>query len=309
MKIVFMGTPEFASVALQGLINEGHDVVLVITQPDKPRGRSKKLIASEVKQLALENGIEVVQPKRIKKDVETIDKIRNLNPDVIIVAAFGQILPKEVIEIPKYGCINIHASILPKYRGAAPINWSIINGEKVTGVTIMQMDEGLDTGDIIEQEEIFIDDEMDCIELTDELASLGIHLLSRVLNNINKIKKVKQNDNESSYAPMLNKELGKIDFNKSAEEIHNLIRGIVSWPTATAVIKGKNIKFFKSFYSKVKSDAKNGEVIEKDKHQFGIKCGLDSILYVREVQLEGKKKMPVSAFLQGFNLNLGDSFE
>jgi len=226
MKVIYMGTPEFAVPCLDMLINSKHKVIGVFTQPDKPSGRGQKVNITPVKEKALEHNISIYQPITLKNE-DIINEIRDLNPDIIVVVAYGQILPKEILQIPKFGCINVHASILPKYRGAGPINWTIINGEKNTGITTMYMDVGLDTGDMLIKEEVEIGNDETAGELHDRLMKLGAKVLDKTINLLEdgKIKAIPQNHSQSSYAPMLTKDLGKIDWTKSAKEIKDLIRG------------------------------------------------------------------------------------
>lgn len=266
MKIIFMGTPEFAVPSLEALIENFH-VEAVFTQPDRPKGRGKKLAMSPVKEVAVKHEIKVYQPENLKKDKEVIDKLRSMKPDFIIVVAYGQILSKEILDIPKYGCINLHASLLPKYRGAAPINWAIIEGEKITGNTTMLMDEGLDTGDMLLKSEIEIIDNMTAAELHDLLMNDGGKLLIETINGIveDKIKRVKQDDNKSCYASMLNKEIGKIDWNKSSEEINNLIRGLNSWPLAFTYYNGDIMKIHEAISLKEDSDHEVGYILDVSK--------------------------------------------
>lgn len=311
MKIIFMGTPEFACDTLITLINsENHEVLGVFTQPDRAKGRSKKLLQSPVKKIAEENEINVYQPEKLRK-LDNFDDIKKLNPDVIIVAAYGQILPKEIIEYPKYGCINVHASILPKYRGAAPINYCIIEKDKYAGVTIMQMDEGLDTGNIIKISQIEMDKDETDVTLTKKLSILGAETLLEVLDEIERTGKIvsKAQDNENStYVPMMKKELGYIDFNNSSSDIEALIRGITIWPTATCLLNGKRVKIYRAEYNLEDINGNIGEVVYIDKKSLGIKCG-EGTLYITELQVEGKKRMSVSDFLRGQNIKLGDRFE
>src|SRR5690606_23122965 len=242
-----MGTPEFAVPPLEALHSKGYDISLVITQKDKRRGRGKKLLPTPVKEKALELGLEVYQPDSVNEK-DTINRLIEINPDVIVVVAFGQILKKDLLNIPKYGCLNIHASILPKYRGAAPINWAIINGEKETGITIMEMDEGLDTGDILKVERIPIEKDDDSISIHDKLSHLGAKLIVRVLEEMRmgKIEKTPQNHELSSYAPMLSKETGRIDWNNNGNNIINLIKGLKPWPSAYFIYNGDSIKIHKA---------------------------------------------------------------
>ncbi|MBO6015042.1 MAG: methionyl-tRNA formyltransferase, partial [Lachnospiraceae bacterium] len=247
MKIVYMGTPDYAVAPLEALIEAGHEVVLVVTQPDKRKGRGKELQMTPVKESALRHGIEVFQPVRIREKAG-VEKLRKYDADVFVVAAFGQILPKEILEMPKYGCINIHASLLPKYRGAAPIQWAILNGETQTGVTIMQMDEGIDTGDMLLKEIVPIDAKETGESLHDKLCEAGAGLIVKALPMIEDgtIVREKQQDELSCYAKMLTKELGRIDWSKSAVEIERLIRGLNAWPSAYTLCQGKTLKIWEA---------------------------------------------------------------
>ena len=303
-----MGTPDFAAKSLKFLIDSKYDICAVFTQPDKPKGRGYKLTPSEVKKLALENDIEVFQPAKLKTG-EAFDIIKELNPDIIVVVAYGKILPKEIIEFPKYGCINVHGSLLPKYRGAAPIQWSVINGERKTGVTTMYMDEGLDTGDIILKEETDILENETSGELYERLSVLGAKLLIKTIEEIESgsTKREKQDNNNFSYAPMLNKDMALIDWNKSANEIHNLIRGLNPWPIAFSYINGKRFKIYKSYISNLVGKIP-GEVISEK--PFVIACGENTAIELLEVQYEGKKRMSSGDFLRGYkiekNMKLGE---
>ena len=255
-----MGTPQFAVPCLKTLIDSRHEVIGVFTQPDRPSGRGQKINVTPIKEKALKYNISIFQPGTLK-DIEVIKNIERLNPDIIAVVAYGQILPEEILQIPKYGCVNVHASLLPKYRGAGPINWVIINGEKKTGITTMYMDAGLDTGDILLKEEIKIGEDETAGELHDRLMNLGAKILDETIELIEagKIQPIPQNHNEASYAPMLTKKLGKIDWSKSAEEIKNLIRGTTPWPTSYTTYDGKIMKVWRS--SVVHSD----RVISREK--------------------------------------------
>ena len=301
MKIIYMGTPDFAVACLNGIIDSGHDVCAVFTQPDKPRGRKMVMTPPDVKVCALEHNIPVYQPTTFK-DGKALEIIKEYNPDVIVVAAYGKILPKDVIDYPKYGCINIHGSILPKYRGAAPIQWSVINGDKETGITTMQMNEGLDTGDIllIEKTPISLDDTAESV--FDRLADIGSKLIVETLDKAEKgeLNPVKQNEEESSYAPMLDKNISLIDFNKDALTVHNLIRGLYSWPIAHTFLNGKKLKVFKSAVSDKRGKA--GEVLSLS--PLTIACGEKSV-EILELQLEGKKRMDYKSFLLGHPIECG----
>jgi len=294
-----MGTPEFAVPTLKKLHENGHEIKLVVTQPDKPSGRGKKLKKSEIKEAAEELGLPVFQPDKIKKQ-ENIEILKSYNPDVIVVVAYGQILSKEILSIPKYGCINVHASLLPKLRGAAPLNWAIINGETKTGVTTMQMDVGLDTGDMLLKSEVDIDENMNVGELHDILMHKGGDLLIETLNKIEKIELVpqKQDDLLSSYAPMFNNENRKIDWNLKAKNIHDLIRGLSPWPTAYFTMDDKTVKVFKSSCINDDSDYKPGYVIKANNEGIFVKAK-DGIVILKEIQMPGKNKMTVETYLRG----------
>ena len=306
MKIVYMGTPDFAVYALESLITAGHEISAVITQPDKAQGRSKALVPTPVKKKALEHDIPVYQPEKVR-DEETVNMLKSINPDAIVVAAYGQILPESILNIPKYGCINIHASLLPKYRGAAPIEWSIIDGEEKTGITTMYMEKGLDTGDMIDKVEIAIEADDTGATLHDKLAEAGAKLILTTLASLETgtAKRTKQNDEESCYASMLNKDMGNIDFTKSATEIERLIRGLIPWPCAYTKIDGKTVKIYKAEVKTLDNDEyKPGEIIEVTKKTFSIACGKDALV-IRSLQPEGKKQMDTVSYLNGNKLNVG----
>lgn len=305
MKIVFMGTPDIAVPCLQKIIDEKYEILGVVTQPDKPKGRGKKLGMSPVKELAIENNIPVYQPVKAR-DKEFIDKIKSLNPDVIVVVAFGQILPKEILEIPKLGCINVHVSLLPKYRGAAPINWVIINGEEKTGITTMYMDEGLDTGDMILKTEVNLDENITAGELHDKMMNIGAETLKETLRLIeegNAPREV-QNHEEFSYAPIMNKSLGNIDFSKSAREIHNLVRGVNPWPSAYTTYNDVIMKVWKTKVLDEKSTKDVGTIIDVSKD--GIKVStIDNVLLIEEIQMPNKKRMLVGEYIKGNTIETG----
>lgn len=306
MKIIYMGTPEFAVYALQSILDAGHDVLAVFTQPDKAKGRSKALVPTPVKEEALKHGIPVYQPEKIREE-ENVKLIKKLAPEAIVVAAYGQILSEQILEIPQYGCINIHASLLPKYRGAAPIEWAIINGEEKTGVTTMYMEKGLDTGDMIDKTEVVIDKTDTGATLHDKLARAGAELILTTLEALKKgtAVRTKQNDAESCYASMLKKEMGNIDFTKSASEIERLIRGLIPWPCAYTVIDGKNVKLYRADVKEMDvSSYQSGEIIEITKKTFTIACGQNTLV-IRSLQPEGKKQMDTAAYLNGNKLETG----
>lgn len=303
MKIVFMGTPEIAVPCLQKIIDEGHEVLAVVTQPDKPKGRGKKLAMPPVKELAVKYDIPVYQPIKARED-SFVKILEEMNPDLIVVVAFGQILPKAILDIPKYGCVNVHVSLLPKYRGAAPINWVIINGEEKTGVTTMYMDEGLDTGDIILKKEMLLTDEITAGELHDEMMFIGADALKETIDLISKgeAPREKQNDDETCYAPMMSKTLGNIDWNKSAKEIHNLIRGINPWPSAYTTYEGETMKIWKTIVLDKESNELPGTIlcVNKDGIEISTK---DNIILVKEIQMAGKRRMLVSDYIKGNEIN------
>jgi len=305
-----MGTPEFAVPCLETLINSKHEVIGVFTQPDRPSGRGQKINITPVKEKALEHNIPVFQPTTLKSE-DVISQLKDLNPDIIVVVAYGQILPKVILDMPKYGCINVHASLLPKYRGAGPINWVIINGEKESGITTMYMDVGLDTGDMLLKETIEIGDNETAGQLHDRLMELGAKVLDDTVNLIEagKINPIPQRHDESSYAPMLDKELGKIDWYKSAQEIKNLVRGTNPWPTAYTTYDGKNMKVWKTSVIKDGKYYKPGIILEVKKDCIIVSTGKD-LIAIEEIQFSGKKRMSVKDYLIGNNIeinrNLGE---
>lgn len=305
MKIIFMGTPDFSVMTLESLVNAGHQVAAVVTQPDKPKGRSGKMQYPPVKAKALELNIPVYQPKKVKEP-DFFEVIKKINPDVIVVIAFGQILPKIILDYPKYGCINIHASLLPKYRGAAPIQWSVINGEKETGITTMQMDVGLDTGDMIDRVVVPIEEKETGGSLHDKLMRAGSKLILETLEKIENNTAVftKQSDEDSNYAQMLTKQLGKLDFEQKAVELERLIRGLNPWPSAYTRINGKNLKIWEADVVKGDNTIAPGVVYEVTKDSFLVATA-DGALQINELQLEGKKRMSVSDFLRGYQLENG----
>ncbi len=305
MRVVYMGTPDFAVYALESIVNAGHNVQAVITQPDKAKGRSKALVPTPVKAKAMEYNIPVYQPERLR-DEENVTLLKDINPDIIIVAAYGQILPESILNIPKYGCINIHASLLPKYRGAAPIEWSIIDGEQVTGVTTMYMEKGLDTGDMIEKAEVVIESDDTGLTLHDKLAAVGAELIISTMEKLENgtATRTKQNDAESCYASMLSKDMGSIDFNKAAVEIERLIRGLNPWPCAFTKIDGKGVKLFKAQVCPIGEGAKPGEIVEVTKKTFTIACGRDGLI-IKNLQPEGKKPMDTVSYLNGNKITVG----
>lgn len=305
MKIVFMGTPDFAVPCLEALIKSGYDVCGVFTQPDKPKGRGYALAPPPVKVTALENNIPVYQPTTLK-DGEALTILNELSPDCIVVVAYGKILPKDILDLPRYGCINVHASLLPKYRGAAPIQWSVINGETETGVTTMYMDVGLDTGDMIMKKSCEIGENETAGQLHDKLSSLGAQLIVdtvKALENSSATRE-KQDDSQSCYSPMLDKSLCRIDWNQTAQQVHNKVRGLSPWPVAVASINGKKVKIHQTV--KCADSGTPGEIISLS--PLTVACGCGSVI-INELQLEGKKRMDSGSFLNGHKLSIGDKFE
>lgn len=318
MRIVYMGTPDFAVGALEAIITAGHDVVAVVTQPDKEKGRGKSISMSPVKECALKYNIPVLQPVKIRNE-ESVEELRKLDADLFVVAAFGQILSREILDMPKYGCVNIHASLLPAYRGAAPIQWAILDGLQETGVTIMQMNAGLDTGDILLQEKLTIAEDETGESLFDRLSVLGAEAIVKAIPLIEegKLQPVKQDDSKSNYAKMLKKEMGLIDWNEDAEKIERYVRGLNSWPSAYTYLDGKQLKIWKAEVVDSSSELRRfrhifgpdantiGAIIGADKKSIIVGCGKDA-LRILELQLEGKKRMETDAFARGYSLQFGE---
>lgn len=302
MKLIFMGTPDFAVPCLESLIHAGHDVLGVFTQPDKPVGRKQVMTPPDVKVCALRHGLTVYQPQSLK-DGTAMEIIRSLKPDAIIVAAYGKILPKEMLDFPRYGCINVHGSLLPKYRGAAPIQWSVINGDAETGVTVMQMAEGVDTGDMLMKRAIPIGIDDTAESMFEKLASLGGKAIVEALDKLENGELIpeKQDDHLSSHAPMLSKEIALIDWKKGGDAVHNLVRGLYSWPIAYTILNGKKLKILRT--SPCKTSGEAGEILALDPLTVG--CGDGSVI-IHELQLEGKKRMDAKSFLVGHRLCAGD---
>lgn len=306
-----MGTPEFAVPSLEMLINEGYEVVAVVTQPDKPKGRGNKMCEPPVKEFALKHGIEVLQPNKIKTD-EFVEEIRALKPDLLVTAAYGKILSKELLEVSLKGCINVHGSLLPAYRGAAPINWAVINGEKTTGITTMFTDVGLDTGDMLLKKELAIEPDMTVGELHDRMSILGAEVLKDTLAELKNgtLKRQPQDDALSSYAPMMSKELGLIDWNKSAQEIHNLVRGTDPWPGAYTFLNGERIRIWRTSLVNdrhIDTNAEAGLIIEAGCDGILVKCG-DRCILVKEIQLDCCKRMTVDCYIRGHQIDAGEKF-
>ena len=309
MRIVFMGTPDFSVAPLKALIEGGHEILAVVTQPDKPRGRGKAVQMTPVKEEALSRGIPVYQPVKVR-DPEFIQVIKDLAPDVIVVVAFGQIIPQAILDLPPYGCINIHASLLPKYRGAAPIQWAVIDGEKETGVTTMFMNEGLDTGDMLEKEVVPLDPKETGGSLHDKLSAVGGRLILSTLKGLEDgtLKGTPQTDEGSCYAKMLKKSLGDIDWTMGGAAIERLIRGLNPWPSAYTSLHGKTLKIWDADVTDREYGVEPGTVAEVSKDQLIIQTGKGS-LSVRSLQLEGKKRMDIQDFLRGYSLEKGTVLE
>ena len=302
MRIVFMGTPDFAVPALERLCGSGHEVAAVYTQPDKPVGRKQVLTPPEVKICAEKYGLPVFQPVSLK-DENSFLELKALEPDVIVVAAYGKILPKNILDIPPKGCINIHGSLLPKYRGAAPIQWSVLNGDRVTGVTTMLMAEGLDTGDILLKAETEIGENETSAELFDRLAVLGADLLMRTLGELDTITPVKQDESKATYTAKISRELCPIDWTKPNTEVHNKVRGLQTWPVAVSTLNGRELKIHSTVLCEKSGTA--GEIIETI--PLTVACGIGSVI-IKELQLSGKKRMTSEAFLLGHPLSIGEKF-
>lgn len=307
MRIVFMGTPDFAVPTLEALI-AGHEVAAVVTQPDKPKGRGKAMAFPPVKEKALEHHIPVYQPVKVREE-GFLAELKKINPDVIVVVAFGQIPPESILTLPKYGCINVHASLLPKYRGAAPIQWAVINGEKETGITTMYMAKGLDTGDMIDKTVIEVAPKETGESLHDKLSAAGGELILKTLASLEEgtVKRIPQDDAQSSYAGMLTKDLGEIDWKKDAASIERLIRGLNSWPSAYTFWNGKTLKIWDADVVESNVDVPAGTVTAVEKNHILVQTG-EGQLKLNEVQLQGKKRMTVQAFLLGNMVEKGSVY-
>lgn len=310
MKILFMGTPDFAVKTLEACLKH-HEVLAVFTQPDKPKGRGNKLTAPPIKEVANAHQLPVFQPEKIRKG-SWADDIRAINPDVIVVVAYGQLLSKEILEIPRYGCINVHASLLPKYRGAAPINWAIVHGEKKTGITTMQMDVGLDTGDMLLRREVEITDRMNAQELHDLLSIVGADLLIETLDALalGTCERKPQDHDLTCYAPMMNKTLARIDWEQSAIEINNRVRGFNPWPITHTTLNGESLKVYEGFVleNTEGSDLSVGSIVKMDKRGIVVQTGKDYFV-ITELQLGSNKRMTAQAFLLGKTIDLGTKLE
>lgn len=310
MKIIYMGTPDFAVAPLEAILKAGHEVTAVVTQPDRQKGRGREVQYSPVKECALSHDIPVLQPVKIKEK-EAVEELRKYPADIFVVAAFGQLLSEEILNMPKFGCINIHASLLPAYRGAAPIQWCVINGEEKTGVTIMQMAKGMDTGDILLQKEVVLDEKETGGSLFDRLMETGAELIVEALPEIEagELTPVKQKEELATYAGKITKDMGNIDFTKSAVTIERLIRGLNPWPSAFTHYKGKMLKIWEADVVPECADAENpapGTVIALDKESFTLATG-EGALRIRSLQLEGKKRMSCAEFMRGYEVKLGET--
>ncbi|MDY4443423.1 MAG: methionyl-tRNA formyltransferase [Butyricicoccus sp.] len=306
MRMVFMGTPDFAVNSLERLIADGHDIVGVFTQPDKPRGRKMKLTPPPVKQLALTHNIPVFQPDTFKNESQ-LALLQELNPEVIVVVAYGKLLPGYVLDLPKYGCINVHGSLLPKYRGAAPVQWMVLNGETTAGVTTMYMDRGLDTGDILLVSETKVGENETAGELFDRLAAMGADLISETIKRLPEgIERKPQDDGQSTYVSVLDKKMSVVDWSKSAQEVHNLIRGLDPWPVAVTTRGEVRLKLFQSRLTGKTTSLPAGSVTEADpKTGLFVACGDGQVLQITEIQMVGKKRMPAGDYLRGHGMEPG----
>lgn len=306
MRIVFMGTPDFAVPSLKALVEAGHEVCGVFTQPDKPKNRGMKLQQPPVKEYALSAGLPVFQPVKMR-DGEALGILKELNPELIVVAAYGKILPTDILDLPAMGCINVHSSLLPKYRGAAPINWAILNGEDETGVTIQRMAEGVDTGDILAQRATPIDLSENAAQLFERLAVLGAELLAEVVEQIGHgtVKAVPQDESLASHASMLSREQSPMDWTRTARQLHDQVRGLYPWPSTTAVLDGIRCKILRTALSGEASEKIPGTVIQADKKGLIVACGDGKMLEILELQPDGKKAMAASAFLLGHPILVG----
>ncbi|MCD8211456.1 MAG: methionyl-tRNA formyltransferase [Oscillospiraceae bacterium] len=306
MRILFMGTPDFAVPSLSALVRAGHTVCGAFTQPDRKKNRGMKLVPSPVKEFCEAEQIPVFQPEGFR-DPEAVEQIRQLSPDLIVVAAYGKILPETVLSIPKLGCVNVHSSLLPAYRGAAPVNWAIINGESRTGVTIMYMSAELDAGDIIDQKAVDIGPDETAGELTDRLAVLGASLLTGAVSDIGNgtATRTPQDPGKATYAPMLTRELSPVDWSMTAEQIHNRVRGLLPWPAATAILGGTRCKLLRTRICPEKTDCRAGTVLAADRSGLRIAAGDDTSIELLTVQPDGKKPMEAEAFLAGHPIEKG----
>ncbi len=311
MRAIFMGTPEIAATVLKSVLASKHEVVAVVTQTDKPKGRGHEMAFPPVKEVALAAGIPVLQPQRAR-DEAFIEQLKAYQPDIILVAAYGKLLPKAILDMPRFGCINVHASLLPKYRGASPIQWAVLNGDEKSGVTIMHMAETMDTGDIIMTKEVVLDEEETAGSLHDKLAEIGGPLLIEAMDALEtgRAPRIRQNEEEATYVKMLDKTMGNLDFSKPAVQLERWIRGLNPWPTAYTKLDGKMLKLWKAEVLSAEEAGKSskgldtGAIIAVSKDSFDVLTG-DGVLRIKELQLEGKRKMTAEEFLRGFTLEAG----
>lgn len=311
MKIIFMGTPDFARDSLKAVVEAGHEVALVVTNPDKPKGRGMKLIPSDVKKYAIEQNLEVVQPVKVRNNPEFVEQLKDINPDVICVVAYGKIIPKEILDIPRLGCINVHGSLLPKYRGAAPIQWAVLNGDKKTGITTMFMDVGMDTGDMINKEVVQIGDDETTGELWNRLSIIGAKLLVKTLKDLENgtYKREKQGD-DFTVAPMIKKEMAKIDWeNQTSSEIKNLVRGLNPFMGAFSFLNDKKIKIWKVEKLNDKPEKEPGTVLVSDSKAGLVIATKDGAVSVLEIQGENSKRMGISDYLRGNKILVDEKFK
>lgn len=307
MRVIFMGTPDFAVGTLEAVVAAGHEVVLAVTQPDKPKGRGREMQFPPVKEAALAHGIEVYQPERVREP-KSVEYLRKYEPEMIVVAAFGQILPKAILDIPRYCCINVHASLLPKYRGAAPIQWAVLNGDKTAGVTIMRMDAGLDTGDMISKVEVTLDEKETGGSLFDRLAAAGAKLCVETMADIEAgtAQYTKQDATLATHVGMIDKKLGRIDWTDPAEQIERFVRGLNPWPSAYSTLNGKTLKIWRADVLAGGAASEAGRIVKAGKEELVVQTG-DGQLSLTEIQLEGKKRMPIADFLRGYRVEEGAS--
>lgn len=306
MKIVFMGTPDFAVPSLDILVKNGYEVASVVTQPDKPKGRGNKLTPPPVKEYALNNNIPVLQPEKVKTGTFA-QQLREIAPDLLVTVAYGRILPQEVLDIPPYGCVNVHGSLLPKYRGAAPIQWSVINGDSITGITTMYTDIGMDTGDMLLKREVEIGINETAGELHDKLSIIGAEVLLETLKELEKgtLVRIPQPADEATYVTMISKETGRIDWSKTMEQIHNLVRGTDPWPGAYTFYKGERMRVWKTEYSNIEKASKPGEIIEVKKEGILVGTGKGNIM-LKEIQFDSGKRLKVEQYLAGHLIDKGE---
>lgn len=309
MRVIFMGTPDFSVGTLEALVEAGHEVVLCVTQPDRPKGRGKAMQFSPVKEAALAHEIEVYQPKKIRK-AECVEYLRKYEADVMVVVAFGQILSQEILDMPRFGCVNVHASLLPKYRGAAPIQWAVINGDKKSGVTTMRMDAGIDTGDILLKREVVLEEKETGGSLFDRLSGVGAELLIETLKGLEAgtIQAIQQDHEQATHVGMISKSFGDIDWARSADEIERLIRGLNPWPSAYTKWNGRMLKIWDAKVCDQDSDKAPGTIAKVTKHEIYVQTGA-KLLQLLEVQAEGKKRMSADAFLRGNEVEEDMHFE